>query len=157
MQYMRNPALGGAEELKDASNVALVMVTATVPAGGARQGDQLDCHVSSIGAAKSLAGGRLFLGRLARARHRQPASLRLRRRVAAPRRSGDRRRSAAFTTAAGWKKTSSIRSSSNDRITLVLDRNHADFEVAQEVAEMINSQLSIQSGDGDCRPRRSTR
>src|ERR1043165_4601765 len=35
MQYMRSPALGGAEELKDASNVALVMVTATVPPGGA--------------------------------------------------------------------------------------------------------------------------
>src|SRR6188768_561638 len=45
MQYMRNPAVGGAEELRDASNVALVMVTATVPAGGARQGDQLDCYV----------------------------------------------------------------------------------------------------------------
>src|SRR6186713_246108 len=41
MQYMRSPAIGGAPELKDATNVALVMVTATVPAGGARQGDLL--------------------------------------------------------------------------------------------------------------------
>src|SRR3954451_21935419 len=32
---------GGTSELKDIKNVALVMVTATVPAGGARQGDQL--------------------------------------------------------------------------------------------------------------------
>src|SRR5437868_309711 len=32
-------------ELKDAKNVALVTVSATVPAGGARQGDQLDCVV----------------------------------------------------------------------------------------------------------------
>jgi flagellar P-ring protein precursor FlgI len=35
-----------------------------------------------------------------------------------------------------------------DQITLVLDRHHADFEVAQEVAETINGQLSVQSGDG---------
>ncbi len=47
--------------IKDAKNVALVMVTATIPAAGARQGDTLDCVVSSIGSAKSLAGGTLFM------------------------------------------------------------------------------------------------
>ena len=41
--------------------MALVTVTATIPAAGARQGDKIDCIVSSIGSAKSLAGGRLFL------------------------------------------------------------------------------------------------
>ena len=46
-------------ELKDAKNVALVMVTATIPASGARQGDQLECTVSSIGAAKTLENGYL--------------------------------------------------------------------------------------------------
>ncbi|MCA9103705.1 MAG: flagellar basal body P-ring protein FlgI, partial [Planctomycetales bacterium] len=39
--------------------VAMVMVQATVPAAGARQGDQIDCVVSSIGDSKSLDGGRL--------------------------------------------------------------------------------------------------
>ena len=51
----------GPLELKNANNVALVLVTATVPAAGGRQGDQIDCQVMSIGAAKSLAGGRLFM------------------------------------------------------------------------------------------------
>jgi flagellar P-ring protein precursor FlgI len=37
------------------------MVTATVPAPGARDGDHLDVHVSSVGAAPSLHGGRLFV------------------------------------------------------------------------------------------------
>ncbi len=50
----------GLVELKDTKNVALVMVSATVPGGGARDGDRLTCSVSSIGAAKSLAGGVLF-------------------------------------------------------------------------------------------------
>ncbi len=48
-------------DIKDAKNVALVMVTATVPAAGARQGDVLDCMCSSIGTARSLAGGTLFM------------------------------------------------------------------------------------------------
>lgn len=49
------------QELNNAANVAVVMVTATVPASGARDGDHLDVHVSSVGAAPSLRGGRLFV------------------------------------------------------------------------------------------------
>ncbi len=30
----------------------------------------------------------------------------------------------------------------------MLDKNHADFQVAQDVAELINSQLNFQSNDG---------
>ena len=62
MSIMGNsPAANAMVELKDTKNVALVLVTATIPAAGARQGDKIDCVVSSIGSAKSLAGGRLFL------------------------------------------------------------------------------------------------
>jgi flagellar P-ring protein FlgI len=50
-----------ASELKDARNVALVALEATVPAHGVREGDRIDVHVSAIGTAKSLEGGRLFL------------------------------------------------------------------------------------------------
>jgi flagellar P-ring protein precursor FlgI len=49
------------EQLGNASNVAVVMVTATVPERGVRDGDHLDVHVTSIGAAPSLKGGRLFV------------------------------------------------------------------------------------------------
>jgi flagellar P-ring protein precursor FlgI len=47
-------------ELKDAKNVALVMLTANLPAGGFREGDKVNVNVSAV-AAKSLKGGRLFL------------------------------------------------------------------------------------------------
>jgi flagellar P-ring protein precursor FlgI len=50
-----------ATELKDAKNVALVALTATLPAGGVREGDHVDVHISCVGPAKSLEGGRLFL------------------------------------------------------------------------------------------------
>ena len=49
------------QQLGNAANVAVVMVTATVPGPGARDGDHLDVHVSSVGAAASLRGGRLFV------------------------------------------------------------------------------------------------
>ncbi|MCE9590134.1 MAG: flagellar basal body P-ring protein FlgI [Planctomycetes bacterium] len=50
-----------ANDLRDAKNVALVAITCTLPATGVREGDHVDVYVSSIGPAKSLSGGRLFL------------------------------------------------------------------------------------------------
>jgi flagellar P-ring protein precursor FlgI len=49
------------KELGNAQNVALVALTATIPAHGARDGDHLDVHITSLGAAASLKGGRLFV------------------------------------------------------------------------------------------------
>jgi flagellar P-ring protein precursor FlgI len=48
-------------ELEDVENVALVTLSAELPATGVREGDRVDVHISSIGPAESLAGGRLFL------------------------------------------------------------------------------------------------
>jgi flagellar P-ring protein precursor FlgI len=48
-------------ELSNAKNVAVVSITARVPATGARQGDRIDLHVTSIGKSSSLKGGRLFV------------------------------------------------------------------------------------------------
>ena len=42
-------------------NVALVALSATLPGTGVREGDHLDVHVSAVGPAESLDGGRLFL------------------------------------------------------------------------------------------------
>lgn len=53
-----NPAT--VKELANAQNVALVSITATLPAEGVRNGDHIDCYVTSLGAASSIKGGRLF-------------------------------------------------------------------------------------------------
>ncbi|MBX7167074.1 MAG: flagellar basal body P-ring protein FlgI [Pirellulales bacterium] len=148
LQLMRNPVgKGGPLELKDAKNVALVMVTATIPPTGARQGDKIDCTISSIGAAKSLAGGQLFLAPL------QGPDI-------------ESERVFAFATGpislddAATPTTGKIHQgcrleedffnpfTKDDRLTLVLDRNHANFELASDVAEAINSQLQIANNDG---------
>ena len=141
--------------------MALVMVTATVPAAGARQGDTLDCTVSSIGTARSLAGGTLFLtplqGPLGAADELaaiQPVpAARLDSRVYAFAQGLAAHRRPAATVARihkGCRLEEDFFNvfSKEDKITLVLDKNHADFQVAQDVAELINSQLNFQSQEG---------
>ena len=49
------------QELGNVQNVALVSVTATLPSNGVRDGDHIDLYVTSLGAAGSLRGGRLFV------------------------------------------------------------------------------------------------
>lgn len=53
-----------ATELKDVKNVAIVTITAKLPAGTVREGDTVDIQIASIGAASSLKGGRLFMAPL---------------------------------------------------------------------------------------------
>ncbi len=134
-------------ELKDAKNVALVMVTATVPAGGARQGDKLDCVVSSIGGAKSLAGGELFMTPLQGPQVKNP-------RVYAFAQGSLHIDDMKLPTTAKIHQGCRLEEdffnafTLDGKITLVIDKNKADFQVAQDVAELINNQLSVQSNDG---------
>ena len=48
-------------DVKDSKNVAVVWLEAKIPASGVREGDQIDVHVSAMGNAKSLKGGRLVV------------------------------------------------------------------------------------------------
>ncbi|MEZ6046898.1 MAG: flagellar basal body P-ring protein FlgI [Planctomycetaceae bacterium] len=50
----------GVADLRDADNVAVVMITAKVPATGLSRGEHVDCHVISPLGAKSLRGGYLI-------------------------------------------------------------------------------------------------
>jgi flagellar P-ring protein precursor FlgI len=134
----------GLTDVKDAKNVALVTVTATIPAGGARQGDKIDCVVSSVGAAKSLVGGRLFLTALIGPDRNNP-------RIYAFAEGAITLDDTAIPTNGRVFKGCRLEDdffnafTKEGKITLVLDRNHADFQVAQDVADLINSQLSFQS------------
>jgi len=122
-----------------------VMVSATIPPAGAREGQLLDCVVSSIGAAKSLAQGRLFVTPLLGpnvqtmevyafaegAIHLDDLAVPTNGKVHA----GCRLEREFFHEYV-----------QDDRITLRLKTSHADFEVATEIAELINSDQRIASG-----------
>ncbi len=60
LEQFANPVLYQAD-LQNTKNVAVVMVEATLPENGVREGDRVNVHVSAIGACKSLVGGRLLI------------------------------------------------------------------------------------------------
>ncbi len=63
------------DEIAEANNTALVIVTAEVPPAGAQQGDTLDCTISAL-SAKSLEGGTLMLTHTSRSSSRSSHRLR---------------------------------------------------------------------------------
>ncbi|MEA1951677.1 MAG: flagellar basal body P-ring protein FlgI [Planctomycetota bacterium] len=140
LQKLGNPmGATGLAEMKNYKNIAVVVVTATVPAAGSRQGDKINCTVSSIGAAKSLKGGVLL-----------PTAL------TGPGAPGEMPVYAfaqgqleldAPDLLTGGKIFGGCRMevdffnpffSRDGRLTLVLNENHSGFEVTQMVAQRIN-------------------
>lgn len=146
MQLMGNPVGKlGPLELKNARNIALVTVIATVPAAGARQGDRIDCIVSSFGAAKNLEGGRLFMTPLQGPQVNNPRVFAM---AEGPIQLDDATLTRSGRIHRGCRLEEDFYNPfvKDNKITLVLDRHHADFQVAQDIAELINSQISIQNG-----------
>ena len=152
MQLLGDPlGKGGAAELKDAKNVALVTVSAIVPAAGARQGDRIDCTVASVGSAKSLAGGRLFLTPLlgpAPPRSTRPEDRRVYALAEGPITIEDPSIPTTGRIHGGCRLEEDFNNVfvKNGKITLVLNENHAEFQVAQDVAELINGRMTFQAG-----------
>jgi flagellar P-ring protein precursor FlgI len=146
MEVMGNPVAlpdakqSGLDELKKMKNVAMVMVTATVPATGARRGDKVDCYVSAING-KSLEGGRLAFasllgpntedkrvyalcqGQLTIENPQQP--------MVGVIHSGCQLEADIFTPFYR-----------DGCITLILDKNHADFQTANDIVQFIREKVA---------------
>lgn len=150
LQRMGNPlGRAGLTELRNAKNVALVMVTATVPAGGARQGDKLDCTITSVGAAKSLQGGQLLLTPLQGPVLSNPRVYAF---AQGPVHVADVKFPNTGSITAGGRLEEDFFNPyvKDGAVTLVLDKHHAHFIVAQDVADAINeSELGFQFQGGD--------
>jgi flagellar P-ring protein precursor FlgI len=144
LSIMGNPqGSAGLAELKDTKNVALVTVTVTIPAAGARQGDKIDCMVSSIGSAKSLAGGRLFLTPLIGPDPRHPRVYAF---AEGPVTLENLEMPNTGRIHEGCRLEEEFFNAftKDNRFTLVLEKFHADFQVAQDIADLINSQMGKQ-------------
>ena len=154
-QLMGNPVGGGrattlekqmAAELKETKNVAIVWVDATIPASGARQGDRIDCRVVSCGNAKSLSGGRLLATAL-----QGPRSASQRIYAFA---EGNIFLDNAAGSPLNGKVTQGCRLEEDfynaflkdGKFTLVLDEYKRDFQVAQNIAQLIGTQLRLDGG-----------
>ncbi len=131
-------------DVADAKNVAMVFVTATLPAAGVQAGDVLDVAVHAIGA-KSLEGGTLMLTPMLGPRTDNPtvyamASGRLR--------IAENGTTTSATIPGGLKMETSLLAQflDGDRFTLIIDRDFADFDTAARIEQEINALFSLTAG-----------
>ncbi len=146
LKLMNSPVMA-IDELRDANNVAIVMIEATIPKTGLRRGQKIDCYVSSMMGCKSLRGGRL---------------------LAAPLESVDISNDVVFGLASGpvYIEDATVPTSAKipsgvdlqrnvisefidkDRghlVTLLLDEAHSSFHAAREVARVVNDEFSFEA------------
>ncbi len=130
-----------AGELADAKNVALVALSATLPTVGVREGDRVDVHISAIGPAKSLAGGRLFTIPMTGPLPGSP--------IFAFAEGAITIENSDILTVGLVKKgaqlTRDVLTSSLDsagRLTLVIDDTHASWPTANNLANLINGVMA---------------
>jgi flagellar P-ring protein precursor FlgI len=151
MQVLGNPVAlpngqqNTLDELKKIKNVALVMVSAKVPATGARRGDHVDCYVMALNG-KSLDGGRLAFASLLGPNTQD-------RRVYALCEGAlsldDPDQPMTGVVHGGCQIEADIVTPfmKDGYITLLLDKNHADFQIANEIVYEINRQLNLATGN----------
>ncbi len=146
----------GDTELKDAKNVALVVVTAEVPEQGGRQGDEFNCTVSAVNA-KSLKGGVLLLtpmlGPVPPGARPENALVYAFARGAVQLDDEDNPTTAKITVGCRMERSLVNPFVKDDKITLVLNHSHARFEVAQEVAYNINEEFGYSDSTDDSGPK----
>lgn len=134
------------DELKGAKNVAMVMVTATVPPEGARQGEQLNCTVSAVGA-KSLQGGVLVMTPLLGPRPANPRIYAMAQGSLSMSESGP---PTVGIVHDGCRLEEDFKYKFYDDqgyVTLVIDRHHAGFPTAFEIKEALGGQ-GIRNSEG---------
>lgn len=144
MEIMGNPLTangqqGGLDELKRIKNVSLVMVSATIPATGARRGDKLTCYVSALNG-KSLEGGRLAFASLQGPNTNDKRVFAL---CQGQVLVDNPEQPMVGEVQGGCQMEADIFTpfySEDGYLTLVLDGNHANFQTAALIAETINSQ-----------------
>jgi flagellar P-ring protein precursor FlgI len=152
MEIMGSPLVAGGrqgslDELKKIKNAALVMVTATIPATGARRGDKFNCYVSALNG-KSLAGGRLVFASL------QGPNTQDKRVYALCQGQVTVDNTDVPTVGVvqgGCQMEANVLTPfyQDGYMTLILDSNHANFQTAALIAETINSQYRENLSYGD--------
>ncbi len=151
LQRMNAPAV--LEELKNANNVAVVLIEATIPRSGIRRGQRLDGYVSSLMGAKSLRGGRLLVSPLTIGKV-------------------DESQTPALASGPIYIEGSDILTTGKipggvlvmnnfmaefieDRkelgyfVTLLLETSHSSFHSASEVARVINAEFSFETNTNE--------
>jgi flagellar P-ring protein precursor FlgI len=145
MEVMHNPLAsngqqGDLAELRKIKNASLVLVSATVPATGARRGDRIDCFVSGLNG-KSLEGGRLAFASLQGPNTKDLTVYAL---CQGQVTVENPEQPMVGVIHGGCQMEVDVFTPfvlDNRYITLVLDKNHANFQTANEIASLIREQM----------------
>lgn len=131
------------DDLRKMKNAALVMVTATVPPTGARRGDLLNCYVSALNG-KSLEGGQLAFASLQGPNTNDPRVFAL---CQGQVTLDNPEQPMVGIVHDGCQMEADIYTPfvRDGHITLVLNKNHANFQTADEIAKMIWEQMAAES------------
>jgi flagellar basal body P-ring protein FlgI len=139
-----NKSAGEAEtsipkELQDAGLLTLVAVTAAVPPEGVRKGDRIDCEVKAFDGT-NLENGYLFTTRLATPGPREDGGSAV---ACGPIVSEGSYRSGPAKVSGGCLVETDVCDEfiKDDKITLILDLEHADFLVVQDMVDLINTDM----------------
>jgi len=127
-------------DFKDAKNVAVVFLSAEVPATGVREGDKLDVHISAP-SAKSLEGGRLFLFPMTGPNPDSPVYAFAEGSVTVE----NAEQANHATVKSGAQMVSDVRSKLLDdqgRITLVINDSVASWPMSNNLAGLVNGVIS---------------
>ena len=140
MQLMGHPNVTE-KEIGTSKNVALVRVTATIPAQGARSGEMLDVTVSSVGSAASLRDGVLDLTDLIGPVPQSPEMTRILAKVQGPLIIEKAETPTVAKVIGGARLTADFRNPyiQNGCITLVLPEPHASWFMSEAIADEINA------------------
>ncbi len=131
-------------ELKNADNVAVVMVDATIPKTGIRRGQKIDAHISSVLGAKSLRGGRLLSTPLTTPGSKQDLVMAL---AGGAIQVEDVQRPTTGLVVKGVDLLQNVQAIflsqlEGGSMTLLIDPAHASFWTASEVARVVNSDFT---------------
>jgi flagellar P-ring protein precursor FlgI len=131
------------DDLRRLKNAALVMVTATVPATGARRGDLLDCYVSAING-KSLVGGRLAFASLQGPNTQDRRVFGL---CQGQLTIDNPAQPMVAVVHGGCQMEADVRTVFEHKgyITLILDKNHANFQTVDSVKQEIERKYELSS------------
>lgn len=132
-------------ELNKVGNVALVSISATIPANGVRDGDKIDVYVSSIGKASSLKNGRLFTTPL---KGPDPKSKEIYALASGPLTIEDPSNPVVGKIVGGCVMEQTLRAElvNNGRFILIIEDPSASWATASTIAKVINEYAEGESG-----------
>jgi len=150
LRLLNTPVLKEAELKKNADNVALVLISGTVPKTGLRRGQKIDCIVSSPFGAKSLRGGRLLVTPVETADIDDDTAVGL---ASGPIYIEDPSTPTTGKIPGGIVLEEDFVTpfisydDGEPKITLLLDAEHSSFYASSEVATAINREFSFEAGN----------